>query len=185
MDIPKVLPANANDDRKVKQIATTDRGMGSHIAVVLHSRGPAALDQYNLQAIYISALFYQATLGLTKLSILSLYRRILAGTPCRTLPRLNAATTALAALTTTANVCTAAFQCAPVAAAFTHPDRDHHHHHQKGHCINRPPFYLATAATSIATDAAVYALAIAIIRPLRADPRRKRRALATLLAGLL
>ncbi|EOD43097.1 hypothetical protein UCRNP2_10203 [Neofusicoccum parvum UCRNP2] len=156
--------------------------MGSHIAVVLHNRGPASLDQYNLQAIYISALFYHATLGLTKLSILSLYRRILAGTPHRTLPRLTRAATALVALTTSANVCTAAFQCAPVAAAFTHPD---HHHHRKSHCINRPTFYLATAATSIATDAAVYALAIAIIRPLRADPRRKRRALATLLVGLL
>ena len=177
-------------------ITAIDRGMGQHVDRVIWLHGSDGLDQYSLvchsdmelnaesneitniqQAIYVCALTYNTTLGMVKLSVLALYRRILQGVPSRTLLILNWCVFGLVACNTTINVFIAAFQCNPVHAAFDSKI--------KGKCINTSAFYLGNAITGIITDTMVYLLSIPIVRPLQMDNKRKIVILITLLVGLL
>lgn len=158
----------------VAVLIAIDRGMGVHIEVVLYRHGVEGLDRYNL-AVYFCAIFYNTTLGMVKLSVLSLYRRILAGIPSRTLPVLNWVAFGIVSANTTINVCVAAFQCHPIAAAFDSS--------VKGRCINQAAFYLGNASTGIFTDVMVYGLSIPIVKPLQMEPKKKLQTLLTLLMG--
>ncbi|EKG09013.1 hypothetical protein MPH_14009 [Macrophomina phaseolina MS6] len=153
-----------------------DRGMGMHIEFVLYKWGYQGLDRYNL-GIYMCAIFYNATLGMVKLSVLSLYRRILAGVPSRRLPIINWIAFGIVGVNTCVNVFLAAFQCRPIAAAFDSSI--------KGMCINQAAFYLGNASSGIFTDIMVYGLSIPIVKPLQMDPRKKLQTLLTLLLGAL
>lgn len=114
---------------------------------------------------------------MVKLSVLSLYRRILAGIPGKALPAITWLAFAIVAANTCVNVCVAAFQCRPIAAAFDST--------VQGKCINAAAFYLGNASTGIFTDVVVYGLCIPIVKPLQMDPRRKLQTLLTLLVGAL
>jgi hypothetical protein len=159
----------------VDNITAIDRGMGQHVDRVIWLHGPEGLDNYNLvclhavvstlsnqitnvqQAIYVCALTYNTTLGFVKLSVISLYHRILQGVPSKTLLILNWCVFGLVACNTTINVFIAAFQCNPVHAAFDS--------NIKGTCINTSAFYLGNAITGIITELMVYLLSIPIVRP--------------------
>jgi hypothetical protein len=155
---------------------------------------PGGLDPYNLvrfhpprfvldpnltlfKAIFNCAIFYNTTLGFVKLSVLALYRRILIGVPSRKLKIANWTLFTIVAVNTAANVFIAIFQCNPVEGAFNSK--------VKAKCINTSAFYVGNASTGIITDAAVYALAYPIIKPLQMEPRKKLVTLLTLLVGAL
>jgi hypothetical protein len=125
-----------------------------------HFKSLAQLSADKKQAIYFCAIFYNTTLGMVKLSVLALYRRILQGVPSPTLSILNYTLAGVVAANTIINVSIAAFQCSPVRGAFDSTVIDKR-------CINQPAFYLGNASTGIATDAMVYLMSIPIIRPLR------------------
>ncbi|EKG09278.1 hypothetical protein MPH_13706, partial [Macrophomina phaseolina MS6] len=127
--------------------------------------------------IYMCAIFYNATLGMVKLSVLSLYRRILAGVPSRRLPIINWIAFGIVGVNTCVNVFLAVLQCRPIAAAFDSSI--------KGTCINQAAFYLGNASSGIFTDIMVYGLSIPIVKPLQMDPRKKLQTLLTLLLGAL
>jgi hypothetical protein len=120
---------------------------------------------------------YNIVLGLVKLSVLALYRRILQGVPSRTLLILNWTIFGLVATNTLVNVFVAAFQCHPIHDAFDSKI--------KGKCINDSAFYIGNVITGIFTDSLVYFLSIPIVRPLQMDRKRKFVILITLLIGIL
>ncbi|KAL1964877.1 hypothetical protein VTN77DRAFT_6230 [Rasamsonia byssochlamydoides] len=158
----------------IAELIAIERGMGAHVEAVLYYKGQEGLDQYNF-AIYFCALFYNTVLGMVKLSVLSLYRRILRGVQSTRLTRLNWAVFTLVSMNTTANVLVAAFQCHPIEAAFRSD--------VKGKCINASASYLGNAITGIITDTMVYLLAVPIIKPLQMDQKRKAVTLLTFLIG--
>ena len=110
-----------------------DRGMGVHVEVVLLEAGVGALSHYaqvskfnsfdyllaNLnKAVYVCAIFYNFTLGMIKLSVLSLYQRILRGVQSKTLPNVVWIMFVVISCNTTINVLLVVFQCWPVKAAW-------------------------------------------------------------------
>jgi len=70
------------------------------------------------QAIYVSAIFYNTTLGFIKLSVLSLYHRILRGVQSQLLRTVVWSVFAMVAANTAANVLVSVFQCWPIQAAW-------------------------------------------------------------------
>ena len=70
------------------------------------------------QAIYVSALFYNFTLGMIKLSVLSLYHRILRGVQSTALRTVVWLVFGVVAANTFANILVAVFQCHPIKAAW-------------------------------------------------------------------
>ncbi|KAH7012788.1 hypothetical protein B0J12DRAFT_636022, partial [Macrophomina phaseolina] len=201
MDIPKVLSPSAGENQtaRARAIAISCivivfvtlilRTLGRYCLKLKHGfkdTSPLQItrflgmdDVFNLLAvgIYMCAIFYNATLGMVKLSVLSLYRRILAGVPSRRLPIINWIAFIIVSVNTCVNVFLAAFQCRPVAAAFDSSI--------KGTCINQAAFYLGNASSGIFTDIMVYGLSIPIVKPLQMDPRKKLQTLLTLLLGAL
>jgi hypothetical protein len=110
-----------------------DRGMGVHVEIVLLKAGVNALSDYSQvskctyfnhllantnKAVYICAIFYNFTLGMIKLSVLSLYQRILRGTQSKSLPAVVWALFGIVACNTTINVLLVIFQCWPIKAAW-------------------------------------------------------------------
>jgi hypothetical protein len=110
-----------------------DRGMGVHVEVVLLEAGVGALSHYaqvskvtsfkhllanKNKAVYVCAIFYNTTLGMIKLSVLSLYQRILRGVQSKTLPTVVWIFFGMVACNTTINVLLVIFQCWPVKAAW-------------------------------------------------------------------
>ncbi|KAF2176565.1 hypothetical protein K469DRAFT_742884 [Zopfia rhizophila CBS 207.26] len=154
-----------------------DRGMGTHVEVVLFKRGSKGLSDYN-QAIFVCAAFYNTTLGMIKLSVLSLYRRILRGVPSQTLRTVVWAVFAIVACNTLANVLSVLFQCWPITAAW-----DVLIPADEKRCIDVNAFYLGNAITGVTTDATVYLLSIPIVKPLQMDNKTKLQLLATMLIG--
>lgn len=130
-----------------------------------------------LQAIYNCAIFYNATLGFVKLSVLCLYRRILRGVSSKKLKIANWIVFGIVGLNTSINVGLACFQCRPIDAAFDLTI--------EGECINTNAFYLGNAITGIITDTLVYTLSIPIIKPLNMEQKKKILTLLTLLVGAL
>lgn len=122
-------------------------------------------------------MFYNTTLGAVKLSVLSLYRRILFGVPSMTLTIINWIAFAIVSLNTTINVFVAAFQCNPIRGAFESS--------VTAKCIDPNAFYLGNSITGIGTDLMVYLLAIPIIKPLNMERKKKIVTLLTLLVGAL
>ena len=109
-----------------------DEGMGVHIEVVLYERGIKGLSDYSKvgsiplvlslananKAVFVCAVFYNTTLGMIKLSVLSLYRRILRGVQSQTLGKIVWVLFAIVAANTAANVLVVIFQCWPIKAAW-------------------------------------------------------------------
>ncbi|ORY12072.1 hypothetical protein BCR34DRAFT_564185 [Clohesyomyces aquaticus] len=154
-----------------------DRGMGVHAEVVLFKRGLEGLSEYN-QAIFVCALFYNTTLGMIKLSVLSLYHRILRGVQSQVLRTVVWAVFGIVAVNTLANVLVSVFQCWPVKAAWdvTILPADKK-------CIDINAFYLGNAITGVITDTTVYLLSVPIVKPLQMDGKTKLQLLATMLIG--
>jgi hypothetical protein len=154
-----------------------DRGMGVHVTVILYERGVKGLSDY-AQAIFLCAVFYNTTLGMIKLSVLSLYRRILRGVQSQTLRTMVWVLFGIVVCNTVANVLVVIFQCWPIKAAWdvTIPASDKR-------CIDVNAFYLGNAITGVVTDAMVYFISIPIIKPLQMDTKTKLQLLATMLIG--
>ncbi|KAF2015782.1 hypothetical protein BU24DRAFT_480485 [Aaosphaeria arxii CBS 175.79] len=153
------------------------RGMGTHLTLVLFERGLAGFSAYN-QSVFVCAIFYNTTLGMIKLSVLALYRRILRGVQSQRLRIIVWSVFGIVACNTTANVLVAIFQCWPIKAAWdvTISPNDKR-------CVDVNAFYLGNAITGVITDAMVYLLSIPIVRPLQLDGRTKIQLLATMLIG--
>ncbi|KAF2876443.1 hypothetical protein BDV95DRAFT_625681 [Massariosphaeria phaeospora] len=161
----------------VAVLIATERGMGVHIEVVLFERGYKGLSAYN-QAVYVCATFYNTTLGMIKLSVLSLYRRILRGVQSQTLRTVVWVIFGIVACNTLANVLVVLFQCWPIEAAWNVllPATDKS-------CVDVNAFYLGNAITGVTTDAIVYLLSIPIVKPLQMDGKTKLQLMATMLVG--
>lgn len=114
---------------------------------------------------------------MVKLSVLSLYFRILRGVQSPILWKLNWVVCAIVTFNTTANVFVAVFSCHPIEAAFNLSI--------KGTCVNASAFYLGNAITGIITDTMVYGLSIPIVKPLQMGQKRKIVTFLTLLVGAL
>ncbi|KAF2441169.1 hypothetical protein P171DRAFT_366918 [Karstenula rhodostoma CBS 690.94] len=153
------------------------RGMGVHKDVIKYDRGVAGVTAYR-QAIYVSAIFYNFTLGMIKLSVLSLYHRILRGVQSTALRTVVWVIFGIVAANTFANVLVAMFQCHPIKAAWDSSPTS------KGfRCVDINAFYLGNAITGVSTDAIVYFLSIPIVLPLHLDRKTKLQLLATMLVG--
>jgi len=151
--------------------------MGVHVTVILFERGAKGLSDY-AQAIFVCAVFYNTTLGMIKLSVLSLYRRILRGVQSQTLRTMVWVLFAIVGCNTLANVLVVIFQCWPIKAAWdvTILPADKR-------CVDVNAFYLGNAITGVTTDAMVYFLSIPIVKPLQMDTKTKLQLLATMLIG--
>ncbi|KAJ4344584.1 uncharacterized protein N0V89_012328 [Didymosphaeria variabile] len=137
----------------------------------------AFLSFYGL-AIYVSAIFYNLTLGMIKLSVLSLYQRILRGVQSPTMRTVVWIVFGIVAANTFANVLVAVFQCHPIKAAW-----DSSLPSEQIRCVDINAFYLGNAITGVSTDAIVYFLSIPIVLPLHLDKKTKLQLLATMLVG--
>ncbi|KAK7184162.1 integral membrane protein [Paraphaeosphaeria sporulosa] len=183
------------------------RGMGVHVDVIVYDRGLAGVTAYrqvssmwikifyteppfllhdvvraglliSTQAIYVSALFYNFTLGMIKLSVLSLYHRILRGVQSTALRTVVWIVFGIVAANTFANVLVAMFQCHPIKAAWDSSLKP-----EDFRCVDINAFYLGNAITGVSTDAIVYFLSIPIVLPLHLDKKTKLQLLATMLVG--
>ncbi|KAJ4301085.1 hypothetical protein N0V90_003175 [Kalmusia sp. IMI 367209] len=154
-----------------------DRGMGVHYTIIVHERGYKGAIAYQ-QAIYVSAIFYNFVLGMIKLSVLSLYQRILRGVQSQTLRTIVWVIFGIVAANTFANVLVAAFQCHPIRAAWDVTLRN-----DEKRCVDINAFYLGNAITGVGTDAIVYFISIPIVLPLQLDKKTKLQLLATMLVG--
>ncbi|KAF1971184.1 hypothetical protein BU23DRAFT_471645 [Bimuria novae-zelandiae CBS 107.79] len=149
------------------------RGMGVHVELI-----PDVSAYKKGQAIYVSAIFYNFTLGMIKLSVLALYQRILRGVQSRTLKTIVWIVFGIVAGNTIANVLVAVFQCHPIRAAW-----DTQLDPSLTRCVDINAFYLGNAITGVSTDAIVYFLSIPIVLPLHLDKKTKLQLLATMLVG--
>lgn len=153
-------------------IMAVQRGLGSHIEVVLH-RGQQNLVEY-AQIVWISSIFYNSCLGFIKTSVLALYARL--GDP--NLRRLALIMIAVVGCQASANVLTCIFQCNPIAAAWDLSIT-------KKTCVNINAFYLANAALNIVTDLLAYALPIKLVVKLQMPFRQKVVLCVMMFLGLL
>ena len=151
------------------------RGMGRHQEYLLFKHGYAGLSSYH-QGVFVCSIFYNAVIGLIKLSVLCLYLRILRGVQSTVLPILVWSMVALVAINTTANVASCIFACAPIRGSWDVTLTT-------AKCINVNAFYVANAITGVLTDFCVYILSIPIVKPLQMDTRTKLQLLATMLVG--
>ncbi|KAJ0166896.1 hypothetical protein CTA2_5349 [Colletotrichum tanaceti] len=143
-------------------IRATNLGLGSHMAQVTE-RGADNFVLY-LQTVWLSSIFYNACLGLVKVSALALYMRL----GDFTLRRLAAVMLAVVGCQAGANVLVCIFQCSPVRAAYDMAilaaDRK---------CIDINAFYLANAAVNILTDILTYTLPIPLVIKLQVPKQQK------------
>ncbi|KAH6647487.1 hypothetical protein BKA67DRAFT_662274 [Truncatella angustata] len=141
-------------------IAAVQHGLGQHIEAAL------AQENNNLtayaQVVWLSSIFYNATLGFIKISVLALYMRL----GDRTLRRLALVMVGVVCCQAGGNVLAAIFQCTPVQAAYDQTITDKK-------CININAFYLANAAVNIFTDLLTYTLPIKLIINLQIPQRQK------------
>lgn len=153
-------------------VVAVQHGLGQHIEAAM------ALENNDLttyaKIVWFSAIFYNATLGFIKISVLALYMRL----GDRTLYRLALMMVVVVSCQAGGNVLAAIFQCTPVAAAYDQSITDKK-------CINVNAFYLANAAVNIFTDLLTYTLPLKLIANLQM-PRRQKIGLAVILClGLL
>ncbi|PVH90738.1 hypothetical protein DM02DRAFT_710011 [Periconia macrospinosa] len=129
-----------------------NRGMGTHLSLVIYERGTKGVVEYSA-AIFVASIFYNATLGTIKLSVLSLYLRILRGVPSPALRTAVWAIFVLVAMNMLANVLVCIFQCKPIRGL--------------GSCLKRRDQMCQYP----------------IVKPLQMDITKKLQLLATMLVG--
>ncbi|KAI4851797.1 integral membrane protein [Aureobasidium sp. EXF-8845] len=145
----------------VAAVIAVQYGMGSHMDEVM-KRGTRNLESY-VQTIWLSSIFYNASLGFLKSSILAFYLRL----GDNQLKRLAQVLLVIVTCQATANVLTCIFQCTPVAASYTIEL------HKTAKCVNITAFYLANAALTILTDLLTYILPFRLVRKLQIPDRQK------------
>lgn len=128
------------------------------------------------QLVWLSSIFYNATLGFIKFSVLALYMRL----GDRTLRKLAMFMMGVIFCQAGGNVFACIFQCTPVKAAYdvTIMAADKK-------CININAFYLANAAVNIFTDLLTYTLPIKLIINLQVSKQQKIGLFVILCLGLL
>jgi hypothetical protein len=89
-----------------------------HVLFTLRYSRPEYSSSKLSQAIYVCAIFYNTTLGFIKLSVLSLYHRILRGVQSQLIRNVVWSVFLLVAANTIANVLVSVFQCWPIEAAW-------------------------------------------------------------------
>lgn len=138
-------------------------------------RGNANFMTY-MQLVWLSSIFYNATLGFIKISVLALYMRL----GDRTLRKLATVMIGVICCQAGGNVFACIFQCAPISAAY---DLSITAENKK--CININAFYLANAAVNIFTDLLTYTLPIKLIINLQVTRQQKIGLFVILCLGLL
>ncbi|KAK6080622.1 integral membrane protein [Seiridium cupressi] len=141
-------------------IAAVQHGLGQHITDAMAQENND-LTAY-AQAVWISSIFYNATLGFIKISVLALYMRL----GDRLLRRLALVMIGVVACQAGGNVMACIFECSPVAAAYDQSITDKK-------CMNINAFYLANAAVNISTDLLTYTLPIKLLINLQMPRRQK------------
>ncbi|ETN41052.1 uncharacterized protein HMPREF1541_02986 [Cyphellophora europaea CBS 101466] len=121
-----------------------------------------SLDAYTELDVWISSVFYNSSLGFIKCSVLALYARL----GDRQLKRMSLIVLAICAASASANVLVCIFQCWPLNAAWDQTIT------QK-RCVNINAFYLANAATNIATDLLAYLLPMRLVKNLQIPKKQK------------
>ncbi|KAJ5975644.1 hypothetical protein N7481_009351 [Penicillium waksmanii] len=144
-------------------IVAVENGLGQHAKYV----DPNNMITYGF-AVWLSSMFYLATLGFIKTSVLWFYTRL----GDRTLTRASWAMVGVIAAQAGSFVLVAAFQCQTISKAWTGTG--------PGKCVNINVFYLANAALNIFTDLLTYTLPIRVIFKLQM-PRKQKIALALIL----
>ncbi|KAI9757650.1 MAG: hypothetical protein M4579_003375 [Chaenotheca gracillima] len=155
----------------VATILAVQHGLGSHIEVVM-LRGADNFTAY-LQIVWLSSIFYNATLGFIKTSVLAFYSRL----GDRKLRRASLIVAVLVGASATANVLVCIFQCSPIPAAWDTSITEKK-------CVNINGFYLANAGTNIATDLVTYLLPINLVINLQVPYKQKVVLCVTLCLGL-
>ncbi|PLB47386.1 hypothetical protein P170DRAFT_478236 [Aspergillus steynii IBT 23096] len=144
-----------------------NRGLGRHMWDV-HATD---YSPWFLKLNMISAIFYCAATGFTKVSVLIFYVRIF---PTRTFHICVWAIAAIAVLYNVASVFANFLGCTPIAKTWDMTIT-------KGTCMNRPVFYFANAGLGIFTDFATVLVPIPWLRRLQM-PLRQKIAVALILA---
>ncbi|KAH7031396.1 uncharacterized protein B0I36DRAFT_323839 [Microdochium trichocladiopsis] len=157
----------------VVSILAVGRGLGDHIEEVM-ARGTANFMAY-MQLVWLSSIFYNATLGFIKISVLALYMRL----GDRMLRRLAMIMIGVITCQAGGNVFACIFQCSPIAAAY-----DLSIPAESKRCININAFYLANAAVNIFTDLLTYTLPIKLIINLQVSKQQKIGLFVILCLGL-
>ncbi|KAF7596967.1 hypothetical protein BBP40_011333 [Aspergillus hancockii] len=137
-------------------VVSVKKGLGSH----LEDMDPNNMETYAL-VVWLSSMFYLATLGFIKSSVCVFYTRL----GDRLLTRLSMVMLCVITMQAVSFVLTAAFQCQPIAKAWktTLP----------GDCVNINVFYLANAALNIVTDILTYTLPLGVIFKLQVPVKQK------------
>ncbi|KAJ5774854.1 hypothetical protein N7457_009750 [Penicillium paradoxum] len=115
----------------------------------------------SFQVVWLSSMFYLATLGFIKTSVLWFYTRL----GDRYLTRLSWMMMVVIATQATSFVLVAAFQCQPIDEAWLASG--------KGKCVDINVFYLCNAALNIVTDVLTYTLPIKVIFGLQMPQKQK------------
>ncbi|KAK6373743.1 hypothetical protein LTS17_008236 [Exophiala oligosperma] len=152
--------------------AAVNRGAGQHLDIVLQA-GAENLLIYS-KIVYVSSIFYNASLGFIKASVLTLYARL----GDKQLRLFSFIVLGICVCSATANVLICIFQCAPIKAAWDTSI-------VSKTCVNINAFYLANAATNIFTDLLTYFLPVRLVMKLQV-PRNQKIAVGVMLSlGLL
>ena len=127
-----------------------------------------------MQIIWFSSIFYNASLGFIKTSVLALYARL----GDAKLRRLALIMIAIVGCQSGANVLTCIFQCNPIEAAWNLAITDKV-------CVDIDGFYLANAALNITTDLLAYTLPIQLVLKLQVPFKQKCMLFVMFFLGLL
>ena len=119
--------------------------------------------------VWVSAIFYNSSLGFIKLSVLTLYARL----GDRNLRKMSYVMMVVVSCSTMANFLVCIFECSPIPAAW-----DTSITHKK--CVDIDAFYLANSGTNIATDLLTYFLPLKTVRNLQM-PRKQKIAVGVML----
>ncbi|OQD66635.1 hypothetical protein PENPOL_c004G05476 [Penicillium polonicum] len=144
-------------------LVAVKHGLGQHIEYVDQTR----IVDYSF-AVWLSSMFYLATLGFIKTSVLCFYTRL----GDRYLTRLSWVMMGVIIAQATSFVLVAAFQCQPISMAWTGTG--------PGKCVDINLFYLCNAALNIVTDLLTYTLPIKVVFHLQV-PRKQKIVLAFIL----
>ncbi|KPI38198.1 uncharacterized protein AB675_1111 [Cyphellophora attinorum] len=151
----------------VCNIIGVSHGLGDHIEVVLSKPGEIGR-MYRI--VWISSVFYNASLGFIKCSVLALYARL----GDRQLRKIAFIVMAICAASATANVLVCIFQCWPLDGAWNAELQ------ATATCVNINAFYLANAGTNIFTDLLAYLLPMKLVKNLQI-PRKQKIAVGVML----
>ncbi|CAI7616026.1 unnamed protein product [Penicillium viridicatum] len=144
-------------------LVAVKHGLGQHIEYVDQTK----IVDYSF-AVWLSSMFYLATLGFIKTSVLCFYTRL----GDRYLTRLSWVMMGVIIAQATSFVLVAAFQCQPISMAWTGTG--------PGKCVDINLFYLCNAALNIVTDLLTYTLPIKVVFHLQV-PRKQKIVLAFIL----